>query len=138
MFQRFSAIGFLGMDPKVKDLPSGQKLASFTVATSRRFKDKTGQRVSETEWHPCVCFGKLADIAALYLVKGKKVQVEGRLHTRNYIKTVGGEEVKMFYTEIILSNFIMLDARERNDTPADEHLPEPEDFTDEVDPLLPE
>lgn len=128
MFNKFYGIGFLGMDPNKKVLESGQTLATFTVASSRKYKDKNGDRKSETEWHPCVAFGKLADLAVEYLRKGKKVQIEGRLQTRSYTKTIGGEEVKFFRTEIILENFIMLDAREREVEPEGNDLPNPDDL----------
>lgn len=128
MFNKFIGIGFLGMDPNKKVLESGQTLATFTVASSRKYKDKNGDRKSETEWHPCVAFGKLADLAVEYLRKGKKVQIEGRLQTRSYTKTIGGEEVKFFRTEIILENFIMLDAREREVEPEAGDLPAADDL----------
>lgn len=133
MYQHFIATGFLGQDPTTKDLPSGQKLATFTVASSRRYKDKEGNRKSETEWHPCVAFGRLAEIAGDYLRKGKKVLIEGRLQTRSYEKDINGTSVKFFRTEIILSNFTMLDARPKDDT-TDDTLPTPEELWPEIDP----
>lgn len=127
MLNKFIGIGFLGMDPVKKVLTSGQHLATFTVASSRRYKDKDGNKVTTTEWHPCVAFGKLAELAGDYLRKGKKVSIEGRLQTRSYLKTIGGEEVKFFRTEIILDNFIMLDAKEREVEPGPDDLPTPDD-----------
>lgn len=133
MYQKFTAVGFLGMNPVAKETASGQKLATFTVATSRRFKDKDGNRVTDTQWIPCVTFGKLAELANQYLNKGKKVLIEGRLQTRSYEKQVptGHENetvpVKMFHTEVILSNFIMLDARPKEiEAPSGDELPEPD------------
>ena len=99
-------VGNLGRDPEVRSLPSGQPIASFSVATSRRFKDRDGQRQEQTEWHNIVCFGKQAEIAAQYLTKGKQIFVEGRIQTRSWDDKNTGE--KKYKTEIVCENFQML------------------------------
>jgi single-strand DNA-binding protein len=106
MVNKVILVGNLGRDPEVRSLPSGQPVASFSVATSRRFKDRDGQRQEQTEWHNIVCFGKQAEIAAQYLTKGKQIFVEGRIQTRSWDDKNSGE--KKYKTEIVCENFQML------------------------------
>jgi single-strand DNA-binding protein len=106
MVNKVILVGNLGRDPEVRSLPSGQPVASFSVATSRRFKDRDGQRQEQTEWHNVVCFGKQAEIAAQYLTKGKQIFVEGRIQTRSWDDKNSGE--KKYKTEIVCENFQML------------------------------
>jgi single-strand DNA-binding protein len=106
MVNKVILVGNLGRDPEVRSLPSGQPVASFSVATSRRFKDRDGQRQEQTEWHNVVCFGKQAEIAAQYLTKGKQIFVEGRIQTRSWDDKNTGE--KRYKTEIVCENFQML------------------------------
>jgi single-strand DNA-binding protein len=106
MVNKVILVGNLGRDPEVRSLPSGQPVASFSVATSRRFKDRDGQRQEQTEWHNVVCFGKQAEIAAQYLTKGKQIFVEGRIQTRSWDDKTSGE--KKYKTEIVCENFQML------------------------------
>ena len=107
MLNKVMLIGNLGRDPEVRSLPSGQPVANFTLATSRRWKDRDGNRQEQTEWHNIVCFGKQAEIAGQYLTKGKQVYVEGRLQTRSWER----DGQKHFRTEIVCDNFQMLGSR---------------------------
>ena len=75
-------------------------------ATRRRYKDRDGNRQEQTEWHNIVCFGKQAEIAGQYLVKGKQVFIEGRIQTRSWDDKSTGE--KKYRTEIVCENFQML------------------------------
>src|SRR3546814_12254199 len=75
-------VGNLGRDPEMRYMPSGDALASFSVATTDNWKDKNGQKQERTEWHRISMFGKLAEIAGEYLKKGYSVYIEGRLKTR--------------------------------------------------------
>jgi single-strand DNA-binding protein len=102
-------IGNLGRDPEVRSTPSGQPVATFSLATSRRWKDQSGARQEETEWHTVVCWGRQAEIAGQYLTKGKQVYVEGRLQTRSWDDKQSGE--KKYRTEVICQNFQMLGGR---------------------------
>jgi len=77
-------IGNLGRDPEIRQLPSGQNVASFTLATTENYTNKTGEKIKQTEWHRITAFGKLADIAGKYLHKGKQVYIEGKLRTRQW------------------------------------------------------
>jgi single-strand DNA-binding protein len=98
-------IGNLTADPEVKETPNGQKVASFSIATNRTWKDQSGQKQEEVEFHNIVAWGKLADIIEQYVKKGKKVYVEGRLKTRNWEDQAG---IKKYKTEIIAESLIML------------------------------
>jgi single-strand DNA-binding protein len=96
-------MGNLGRDPEVRQGSSGQKVVSFSLATSDTWKDKTGQRQERTEWHRVVIFNpNLAEVAEKYLRKGSKVYVEGALQTRKWNDQSGQEK---YSTEIILGNF---------------------------------
>jgi single-strand DNA-binding protein len=106
MVNKVILVGNLGRDPEVRSLPNGKPVASFSVATSRRWKDRDGNRQEQTEWHNVVCYDKLAEIAGQYLTKGKQVFVEGRIQTRSWDDKNSGE--KKYRTEIICDNFQML------------------------------
>ena len=109
MLNKVILIGNLGKDPEVRSLPSGQPVATWTMATSRRWRDKNGQKQEQTEWHQIVCFGKQAEIAGQYLQKGKQICVEGRIQTRSWDDRNTGE--KKYRTEIVCDNFQMLGQR---------------------------
>ncbi|HYO12321.1 MAG TPA: single-stranded DNA-binding protein [Thermoanaerobaculia bacterium] len=109
MVNKVILIGNLGRDPEVRSTPSGQPVASFTLATSRRWRDKNGQRQEQTEWHNIVVWGKQAEIAGQYLTKGKQVYIEGRLQTRSWDDRQTGE--KKYRTEIVADMFQMLGQR---------------------------
>jgi single-strand DNA-binding protein len=109
MLNKVLLIGNLGRDPEVRSTPSGQQVATFTLATSRRWRDRDGNRQEQTEWHTVVCWGKQAEIAGQYLTKGKQIYVEGRLQTRSWDDKTSGE--KRYKTEIVCDNFQMLGGR---------------------------
>lgn len=102
-------MGNLGRDPEVRYLPSGDPVANITIATSSRYKSKTGEMVEETEWHRVTFFGRLAEIASQYLKKGRPVYVEGRIKTRKYTDKDG---VEKYATDIIASEMQLLGSRE--------------------------
>ena len=91
-------IGRLTQDPQVRALPSGQQVCSFGLATSRFFTDKSGQKQQQTEFHNIVLFGRLAEIAYQYLVKGSLTMIEGRLQTRTWQDSNGNQRSR---TEIV-------------------------------------
>lgn len=104
---RAMIIGNLTRDPELRMTPTGQNVAQLGVATNRAWVNKaTGQKQEEVEFHNVVAWGKLAEICGQYLAKGRKVYVEGRLKTRDW---VGQDGVKRNRTEIIAENLIMLD-----------------------------
>jgi single-strand DNA-binding protein len=100
-------IGNLGRDPEVRYTPAGTAVASFSIATSERFTDKSGQRQERTEWHNIVCWSKLAEICKQYLKKGSTIYIEGRIQTRSWDK----DGIKHYKTEIIASTMQMLGPR---------------------------
>lgn len=98
-------IGNLTRDPESKATPSGQNVCSFGVATNRTWKNAAGEKQEQVEYHNVVAWGKLAEICAQYLNKGKKVYIEGRLQSREWDGPDGAKRNK---TEIIAENMVML------------------------------
>lgn len=105
-------VGHLGKDPEVKYTPSGTAVASFSIATSERFKDKDGNWQDRTEWHNVVLWQRLAEIAGEYLKKGRQVYVEGRLQTRSWDDKNTGE--KKYRTEVVGSEIVLLGGGSRD------------------------
>ena len=101
-------IGRLTRDPELRSTPSGKSVASFSIATSRQWTDAQGQKQKQSEFHNCVVWGKLAEIAQQYLRKGRQIYLEGRLQTRDW---TGQDGVKRYRTEVIADNFIMLGSK---------------------------
>ena len=107
-------IGNLGKDPEVNYTAAGQTVASFTIATTERFKNKAGEQEERTEWHKIVAWGKLAEIVRDYVEKGKTVYIEGKLQTRKWQDNSG---VEKYTTEIIADKLQMLSpARQQSST----------------------
>lgn len=98
-------IGNLTADPEVRETPNGQKVATFSIATNRKWKDAAGVLQEEVEFHSCVAWRGLADIMEQYTTKGKKVFLEGYLKTRTWDDANG---VKRYKTEIVADNVILL------------------------------
>ncbi len=101
-------VGNLGRDPEMRYMPSGDALASFSIATTDTWKDKSGQRQERTEWHRISMFGKQAEIAGQYLKKGSSVYIEGRLQTRKWTDKEGHERNT---TEVVADRMQMLGGR---------------------------
>lgn len=99
-------IGNLTRDPELRKTTSGQSVASFSLATNRVYTDKTGNKKEEADYHNIVAWGRLAEICAQYLTKGKKVYIDGRMQTRDW---EGQDGQKKYRTEIVAENMIMLD-----------------------------
>lgn len=97
-------IGNLGNDPEIRTLPSGGKVASFSIATSEAYTNKSGERVENTEWHRIELWDSLAGIAEQYLKKGDAVYVEGRIRTEKWTDQSGQER----YTTKIRANGMQL------------------------------
>ncbi|MBU0531530.1 MAG: single-stranded DNA-binding protein [Candidatus Uhrbacteria bacterium] len=99
-------IGNLTRDPELKQTPNGQSVCTIGVATNRVWNDATGTKQEQVEFHNVVAWGKLAEICAQYLAKGRKVYFDGRLQTRDW---EGKDGVRRYRTEIVAENMIMLD-----------------------------
>jgi single-strand DNA-binding protein len=101
-------IGHLGGNPEVRETEGGKKLATFNIATNESYRNARGERVIETQWHRIIAWGKVAEIAEKYLVKGKEVAIEGKLINRSYLDKEGN---KKYITEVQLSELLMLGAK---------------------------
>ncbi len=108
--------GNLGQDPEVRYMPNGNAVANISVATSESWKDKaTQEQKEETEWHRCVCYGKLAEIIGEYLKKGSKIYLEGKLKTR---KWKDQQNVDRYTTEIVFDEMQMIDGKQQGVSPS--------------------
>src|ERR687889_641649 len=109
MLNKIMLIGRLGKDPEIRSTPSGQSVATFTVATDERYTDRNGEKQQRTEWHNIVAWGKLAEICGQYLKKGKLVYIEGSIRTDSWDDKESGQ--KKYRTEIVANTMKMLDRR---------------------------
>jgi single-strand DNA-binding protein len=98
-------VGHLGADPELKYLPNGDAVVNLSVATSEKYKDKSGQLVETTEWHRVSFFGSTAEVCGKYLRKGSLVYIEGSIRTRKYTDKEG---IERYTTEIKGSRMKML------------------------------
>ncbi|MEQ8808316.1 MAG: single-stranded DNA-binding protein [Imperialibacter sp.] len=91
-------LGNLGKDPEIRHLESGRAVTNFTLATSEVYKNKEGNKVTNTEWHNVVLWTPLAEVAEKYLKKGNQVYIEGKITTRSYDDKDGN---KRYITEVV-------------------------------------
>ncbi|MBK8088070.1 MAG: single-stranded DNA-binding protein [Chitinophagaceae bacterium] len=98
-------IGNLGNAPEVRTLDGGKKMAKFSIATNETYRNAKGEKVTETQWHNMIAWGKVAEIAEKYLTKGKEVVVEGKLVNRNYTDKEGN---KKYSTEVQVNELLLL------------------------------
>ncbi len=98
-------IGNLGNAPEVKTLESGKKMARFSVATNESYRNAKGEKVTETQWHNLIAWGKVAEIVEKFLTKGKEVAIEGKLINRSYNDKEGN---KKYITEIQVNELLLL------------------------------
>lgn len=106
-------IGNLTRDPEMRRTASEQYVTTFGMATNREWMTKDGRKMNSSEFHDLVCWGRLAEIASQYLIKGKLVYIEGYLKTRSWDDASG---VKKFRTEIVVEDLIMLEKRPKDDS----------------------
>jgi single-strand DNA-binding protein len=116
-------VGHLGADPELRHTQSGTAVATFRVATTERYNDRSGERQERTEWHRVVAWAKLAEICNNYLKKGKQVYIEGRIQTRQWEDQSGATR---YTTEIVANNMVMLGRAGdvANDVPAQQFPPD--------------
>ncbi len=98
-------IGNLGNAPEVRNTESGKKLVRFSVATNESYRNPKGEKITETQWHNLIAWGKVADIAEKYLAKGTEVAIDGKLINRNYTDKDGN---KKYITEIQVNELLLL------------------------------
>ncbi len=113
-------VGNLGRDPEVRHTQTGKAVANFTLATSRKWRDKDGQQQEQTEWHKIVAWDRLAEICTEYLSKGRQVYIEGRLQTRDWEDKEGN---KRWTTEIVALDMKMLGRRSDYESGAGSQAP---------------
>ncbi len=113
-------MGNLGRDPEIRYQPSGDAIANFSIATTEQWRDKSGERVTRTEWHNITMYRRLAEIAGQYLKKGSMVYIEGRIQSRKYTGKDGTERVAY---DIIGSEMKMVGGRA-----SDQNSGEPQDY----------
>lgn len=101
-------IGRLGNNPEVRTFDSGKKMASFSLATNETYFNNKGEKVTDTQWHNVVVWGKKVDVVENYLKKGSEIAMEGKLINRSYEK----EGEKKYITEISLNELLMIGKKE--------------------------
>ncbi|MEO5571848.1 MAG: single-stranded DNA-binding protein [Bacteroidia bacterium] len=101
-------IGNLGAAPEVKNLDKGNKVAKLALATNETYTNAKGEKVTDTQWHNLVAWGKTAEIAEKYLSKGSEVAIEGKLTSHSYTDKEG---VKKYVTEVVVNEILMLDKK---------------------------
>lgn len=109
---KVTLIGNVGGDPDVRSTPSGARVAKVSLATSRSFDDRSGQRQERTEWHRLTFWGKLADVVEQYVGKGDRLYVEGRIE---YSQTEDDRGNTRYWTDIQVREMIMLGSRGERD-----------------------
>ncbi len=105
---RVILVGRLGKDPELSYLPSGQSVAKFSMATSRRYKDKSGEWKEETEWHNIVAWAKLGELCAQHLKKGRQAYVEGQIRSHSWEDREGKKRTAV---DIVVDSVVPLGSR---------------------------
>lgn len=98
-------IGNLGNAPEIKSITGGKKMARFSMATNETYRNAKGEKITETQWHNIVAWGKVAELAEKYLSKGSEIAIEGKLINRSYTDKDG---TKKYITEVQLNELLML------------------------------
>lgn len=98
-------IGHVGNDPEIVNLESGKKLAKFSIATNESYKNSKGEKITDTQWHNIVAWGKTADLVENYVPKGREVGIQGKLTSRSYEDKEGN---KRYITEVICNELLLL------------------------------
>ncbi|NDV15748.1 single-stranded DNA-binding protein [Muricauda sp. TY007] len=98
-------IGNVGQEPTITNLENDRKVARLSLATNETYKNAKGEKVTSTEWHTIVAWGKTADIIEKYVDKGKEIAIEGKLTSRSYDDKEG---VKRYVTEVVANEILLL------------------------------
>ncbi len=101
-------IGHVGNQPDIRNTENGKKLARFSVATNEVYRNAKGDKITETQWHNLVAWGKVAELAEKYLGKGSEVAIEGKLINRNYTDKEGN---KKYVTEVQVNEVLLLGSK---------------------------
>ena len=121
-------VGNLGKDPEVKYLDNGVAVANLSLATTENYKNKEGERVSQTEWHNVVLWRGLAEVAEKYLKKGASVYIEGKIKTRKWEDKEG---ITRYSTEVLGDNMTMLGGKSSSEDKT-EQISQSEDPKDDL------
>ena len=105
MKNKVQLIGNLGQNPDVRTTETGKKLARISIATNESYQNVKGEKVTETQWHQVIAWGKTAEIAEKYLIKGSDVAIEGKLVNRSYTDKDGN---KKYVTEVQVNEIILM------------------------------
>lgn len=101
-------IGHVGSEPEIVNLESGKKLAKFSLATNENYKNAKGEKVTDTQWHNIVAWGKTAELVENYVPKGKEVGIEGKLTSRSYEDKEGH---KRWITEVVCNELLLMGSK---------------------------
>jgi single-strand DNA-binding protein len=102
---RVQLIGNLGNTPEIRNTENGKKMVRFSMATNEVYKNAKGERVTETQWHNLIGWGKIAEIAEKSLAKGTEVAIEGKLINNNYVDKEGN---KKYSTEVLINELLLI------------------------------
>jgi single-strand DNA-binding protein len=105
-------IGNLGADPDVKNTENGKKLARMSVATNENYRNSKGEKMTSTQWHQAIAWGKAAELAEKYLFRGSEVAIQGKLINRSYTDKEGN---KKYITEVRVQEILLLRNKDKND-----------------------
>lgn len=109
MRNKVTLIGHLGNAPELKTFEGDKKMVRVSLATSEVYKNKKGERVSDTTWHNIIAWGRLAETMSKYTQKGSEIAVEGKLVNRTYTDKEG---VKRYFTEVHLHELLLLNNKQ--------------------------
>ena len=132
---KWIGIGNLGKDPEIRRTPGGTSVASFSIATTEKFSDRSGNRQEKTEWHNIVMWDKMAELAEKYLKKGSSVYIEGKLQTTSWEDKGGGG--KKYKTEIVANQIQFLGGKSSSQQSTPQDLPSRDINADIDDQELP-
>lgn len=113
-------IGNVGNEPEVRTTASGKKVAKLSLATSRQFNDRSGQKQEKTEWHRLTAWDRTAEIIEQYVQKGDRLYVEGSIE---YSQTEDEAGTARYWTDIVVREFVMLNSNVRESIPRTEPKP---------------
>ncbi len=129
---RVTLLGNVTRDPELKSTANGQSVATFGLATNRVWKDQSGEKQSLAEFHNLVAWGGLAEFCAQNVRKGKPLYIEGYLKTRSW---EGPESSKIFRTEIVVENLVLIGPKDNGDVQAHHDVPAADAHQDHVSDL---
>jgi single-strand DNA-binding protein len=110
MRNRVQLIGNLGSDPEVKELDGGKTFARFSIATNEKYTNQKGEKITDTQWHNVVAWGKTAENISKFLKKGSEVAIDGKLNNRSYDDKDG---TKKYSTEVLVNEFMLMNKVEK-------------------------